>query len=117
MKVYGKVLRTWKQMVTINWNGEEREVERDSQFEIRFMEYDSCGKKVRRGTEDFSVERAENLAYYRVFTWDGKMINKGGNRWFEERLKVRILSKDLKQLKEIAAKWFPTAAEISIRKA
>lgn len=116
MRMYGKrSLRTWTQMETINWKGEEREVERISQHEIGYTEYDAEGNKVGAGTEDFSAERFENLKFYRVFAWDGKTYNKGGNRWFEQKLVVRIDRRNRKRLKEIAVKWFPTAAEISIR--
>ena len=61
MRMYGKrSLRTWTQMETINWKGEEREVERISQHEIGYTEYDADGNKVGAGTEDFSADRFEN---------------------------------------------------------
>jgi len=115
MKMYGKILRKWTHMETVNWKGEEREVERTSQYEIGYTEYAGTGEKVGAGTEDFSAERFQNLKYYRVFTWDGQKYNKGGYRWFEEKLVVKIERRNRKLLKELAAKWFPAAAEISIR--
>lgn len=115
MKVYGKVINTWKHLEERNYHGENREVECISQYEVAYKEYDADGDKVAIGTEDFSRERYNNLKYYRIFTWDGEKYNKGGNRWFEESLMVKIDRKDRKILKELAAIWFPNAAAIDIR--
>ena len=115
IKTYRTALKTWTHMVTIDWHGEKREVERTYQLEYPYTEYGADGKVVNRGTEDFSSERAKNLQYYRIFTWDGKRYNKGGQRWFTERCDVRIERKNRKALTEIAKVWYPDAAEISIR--
>ena len=115
MKVYGKVVNTWKHWETRIWNGEEREIEVESQYEIKYTEYDENGEKIAVGTEDFSRERYNNLKDYRIFTWDGEKRNNGGYRWFEEEAYVKIDRKNRKNLQSLAGKWFPKAAEISIR--
>lgn len=115
IKLYGKTLNTWKRMFTVVWNGEKREAECVEQYEFAYTEYNGNGEKVGTGSEDFSFERSRNLKYYRIFTWDGQKRNKGGYRWFEEQKTVLIDRRNRKQLKEIAEKWFPTAAIIDIR--
>ena len=116
MKVYGKVINTWKHIETRMWKGEPVEIEAVSQYEVAYVEYDANGQKVAIGTEDFSRERyTETLNGYRIFVWDGQKYNKGGYRWFEEVGYAKIDRKNRKALKELAAVWFPKAAEISIR--
>lgn len=116
IKTYGKVLNVWKHMATKTWNGKSIEVEETVQRELSYKEYNADGELISKGSEDFSPERENNsLVFYRIFTWDGERYNKGGNRWFDEALCVKIDRKDRKKLTEIAAKWFPQAAAISIR--
>ncbi len=116
LKLYGaKAIRTWRHTVTVEWKGEKREIERPSQYEFGYTEYDGTGEKVGAGTEDFSFERSKNLNDYRVFVWDGKRYNKGGYRWFEEKLICRVERRNRKKLAELAAIWFPEAAAINIR--
>ena len=116
MKVYGKVVNTWKHMITRIWRGQPEEIEAISQYEITYKTYDANGDQIGIGTEDFSAERYnETLKEYRVFVWDGVRYNKGGYRWFDEVLTVKIDRKNRKLLKDLASIWFPKAAEISIR--
>lgn len=115
MKVYGKTLNTWTHMVTVNLGWKQYEEERTAQVELAYTEYNASGEKIGKGSEDFSVDRLNGLKYYRVFTWDGEKRNKGGYKWFEEAWMVRINPANRKHLKDLAAKMFPNAAEISIR--
>lgn len=115
MKVYGKTLNTWTHMVTVDLGWKKYEEERTAQVELSYTEYNANGDKIGKGSEDFSVERLNSLKYYRIFTWDGEKRNKGGYKWFEEQRLVRINPTNRKHLKDLAAKWFPNAAEINIR--
>ena len=115
MKVYGKTLNTWKHMETVDLGWKQYEEERTTQVELAYTEYNANGEKIAKGSEDFSPERVSGLKYYRIFTWDGQKRNKGGCKWFEEARLVKIAPANRKNLKALAAKWFPTAAEISIR--
>lgn len=116
MKVYGKIINTWKHMTTRIWRGQPQEIETVSQYEIAYKTYDANGEQIEIGTEDFSTERYNStLKAYRIFVWDGVRYNKGGCRWFDEVLTVKIDRKNRKLLKDLASVWFPKAAEISIR--
>lgn len=116
LRTYGKTLREWKQVESIEWKGQKREIERISQVELRFTEYDmATGAKIRNGSEDLSADRLDNVKSYSVHTWDGKRYNKGGNRWFDYELTVKIDRNSRGALKEIAAMWFPSAVAIEIR--
>jgi hypothetical protein len=115
LRTYGKILNYWNHYVSYEMGGEMREESRVFQREVAYTEYDCNGEKVLKGSEDFSNERYYGLKMYRVWTWDGEKYNKGGNRWFEVQLAVTINPKDRRKLCEIARKWFPKAAEVSIR--
>ena len=115
LKVYGKRLNTWGTLETLS-NGQQfyRNIE---QVEHAYTEYDFTGKAINKGSEDFSFQRWDRgTAYYEIWTWDGQKFNKGGNRWFECVRRVRINRADRKKLQQLAAKWFPEAAAIDIRK-
>lgn len=114
LKVYGKRLNEWKE--TRIGRG-SREYEATSQVEYAYTEYDFTGEVICKGSEDFSFRRWDSsTAYYEVWTWDGQKFNKGGYRWFECVMRVRINMADRKKLQQLAAKWFPKAAAIDIRK-
>ncbi len=115
LKVYGKRLNTWGTLETLS-NGQQfyRNIE---QVEYAYAEYDFTGKVINKGSEDFSFQRWDSgTAYYEIWTWDGQKVNKGGYRWFECARRVRINRADRKKLQQLAAKWFPEAAAIDIRK-
>lgn len=115
MKMYGKSLRTWKRLETINWQGKEREIERVYQEELAYREYNEAGEMIGKGSEDFSAERLQNVKTYSVYTWNGEKYNKGGNRWFELAMRIKIELKNRKAAMEIMKKWFPDAAVIELR--
>lgn len=117
IKLYGKTLNTWKHVVTVTTlRGNTYEEERTSQIELAYNEYSADGELIRKGSEDFSIGRYnDNLKIYRIFAWDGEKTNKAGSRWFEEAMTVKINKSDRKHLAHLARRWFPNAAEISIR--
>lgn len=96
----------------------------DDYFEVPFTEYTSDGCPIRKGTEDFSHERYNNLAVYEIWTWDGASYNQGGHRKFEKQAAYRVNGKpaELKALYAAACKYASEKtgrsipAEISIRK-
>lgn len=118
VKFYGKVLNTWTHMVTyttLRGNTFEEE-EAPSQYEIAYRQYSMDGRRIAEGSEDFSPERRHDaLKTYTVCTWDGEKRQSGGNRWFEERMRVTINRSDRKAAMEIIRKWFPEAALIQMR--
>lgn len=115
LKLYGKRLNTWGTLETLP-NG-DKFYSHIEQVEHAYTEYDHNGEAIRKGSEDFSFRRWDDgTAYYEVWTWDGEKVNRGGNRWFELSMRVRINRADLKKLRHVAKKWFPEAAAIDIRK-
>ena len=117
IKMYGKRLNVWKHMVTVETlSGHTYEEERTSQIELAYNEYDANGELIRKGSEDFSVSRYNDaLKDYRVFTWDGKKVNKGGCRWFYHAMTIRINRKDRHNALNIVKGWFPEAAAVELR--
>ena len=115
IKLYGKTLNEWNHVVPVSWRGKTVEAMRTVQVELAYTEYGADGRKVSVGSEDFSTERLHGLKHYRVFTWDGEKRNRGGYRWFEERLCVRIDPKQRKRLADLCKVWFPNAALIELR--
>ena len=83
VRIYGKVVNTWKSWETYTWKGETREREITTQYEIEYKEYDEKGSLIATGTEDFSRERYRQIDTQWVWVWDGKKRNKGGHRAFE----------------------------------
>lgn len=115
LKVYGKRLNTWGTLDAL-FDGRQYYSHID-QVEHKYTEYSFTGEAIHEGSEDFSFQRWDTTtAHYEIWTWDGEKRNAGGNRWFECQRRVRINKADLKKLRAIAAKWFPDAAAIDIRK-
>lgn len=89
----------------------------DRLYEVDYLEYNMNGEIVGAGSEDFSGERWRNGAVYRrVFAWDGKRYNKGGNKWFEELAMKTVRKSDARNLKTVLQAMIGSEhAEIQIR--
>lgn len=124
IKLYGQTVTTW----TINnetntcgvcydgswvWNHSNRAY----QIEVEYTEYLEDGTPVGEGTIDYTKENCPDIAFYSIYTWDGKTMTKDGSkRRFENSYRVRIDRKDRKYLPQIVKSWNSNIAEISIRK-
>ena len=117
VKMYGKILNVWKHKITSTaLNGKTYEDERTTQIELAYNEYGADGGLIRKGSEDFSMNRYNSgLRSYRVFTWDGKKLNAGGYRWFENVMDIVVNKGTRKNALEVVRHWFPDAAEIQLR--
>lgn len=116
IKFYGKTLRTWKHWVTrTTYLGNTYEEEVINQYEVAYKEYTTDGELIAKGSEDFSTDRYNDMKYYRVFAWDGKKYNKGGNRWFEEIAGIKVMKGNKADALKIVKTWFPDAALIQLR--
>ena len=102
IRMYTKVLNIWKAWQTILWKGEEKEVERVTQREYGYCDYDmDTHQIVGTGSEDFSAEREKMMmGRYWVWTWDGKKRRKDGLRWWDCQYLVTINKKDKKLVEE-----------------
>lgn len=89
----------------------------DRLYEVDYLEYNMNGEIVGAGSEDFSGERwRDGSVYRRVFAWDGKRYNKGGNKWFEELAMKRVRKSDARNLKTVLQAMIGSEyAEIQIR--
>lgn len=97
-------------------NGTTYDEERTTQIELAYNEYDAEGNLVRKGSEDFSINRYnDTIKRYRVFTWDGIKINNGGYRWFENVADIVVSKGNRKKAFEIVKRWYSDAAAIELR--
>ena len=89
----------------------------DRLYEVDYLEYNMNGEIVGAGSEDFSGERwRDGAVYRRVFAWDGKRYNKGGNKWFEELAMKTVRKSDARNLKTVLEAMIGSEyAEIQIR--
>lgn len=89
----------------------------DRLYEVDYLEYNMNGEIVGAGSEDFSGERwRDGAVYRRVFAWDGKRYNKGGNKWFEELSMKKVRKSDARNLKTVLQAMIGSEyAEIQIR--
>ena len=83
VRIYGKIVNTWKAWEPIIIRGQYQEREVVQQYELEYSEYDENGELVAVGTEDFSRERYREIDQRWVWIWDGKSFNRGGHRAFE----------------------------------
>ena len=84
-------------------------------FEVPYKEYRPDGSLKATGSEDFTADRLHSQThYYSIRTWDGQRRNAGGYRWFEDQGSFRVDSRQ--GLKEYAARQYPEAELIDIRK-
>lgn len=103
VKVYGKVVNTWKQWVMMG----DREVEKIVQYEMTYREYDvEDGTLVGVGTEDITAERRKAFEKKTAWTWDGQRYNKGGHRWFDMVDSIEYTKGNGKDIKEIIKKQY-----------
>ena len=113
LKIYGEKVNRWTA-----WD-ENKGREVTTQIEVEYKEYDTTGKLVAIGTEDFTVARyIEQLNDYSVWGWDGSHMNRGGHKYFERLMDCRKVNrKDVYKLRQIAGAWFAEKqfAEIQVR--
>lgn len=113
LRLYGKKLKVWKETEKLATG---HEYERTTQVELAYKTVNLDGDVVAAGSEDFSPERMDSsLVYLDIWTWDGEKRDRGGHRYFDRQKRVRINRADKKKLRRVVAKWYPQAAEISIR--
>lgn len=95
IRIYGKALNIWK---SLDENGREIIVQK----EIEYKSYDmETFELIGIGSEDFSPEAYKHFVSEKIlYTWDGKRINKGGNRWFDYRGIVKFRTSERKQVLE-----------------
>ena len=98
IRIYGKVVNTWKNLVTMGGI----EYEKTVQWEIEYREYYTDDYTIAgAGTEDVQPERREKELTRRwIYTWDGKKYNKGGHRWFEREGYIEYPKSQTKEVKE-----------------
>lgn len=103
IKVYGKTINRWTAYDEIRG----REI--TTQIEVEYKEYDSTGKLVGAGTEDFTRDRWDSQTNdYELWGWDGNHYNKGGHKYFDRLISCcHINRKDVYKLRQIAPHWFP----------
>lgn len=111
VRIYGKELEQWTYE-------DERGNTRISQIEIAYTEYDiHTGEIVGAGSEDFSMNRYhKDIKDAFVWTWDGKKLNKGGHRWFEQEAYIKFRRSEAKQAKVYMATKYAGAALVQLRK-
>ena len=115
-RLYGKVINTWtaKEQFT-DWNGNHRERDIITQYEIEFTEYNRDGSIYRKGTEDFSRERYSTIQNKWVYTWDGHLLNRGGKRKFEDQGMIKYSRSQEKEVKKLLQAKYPGAEIIQLR--
>ena len=115
-RIYRNIINTWTHIEEIDYRGEVREVERATQYEIEYMEFDSeTFEVVAAGTEDFSKDRFhKEMLDKLVYTWNGEKRNAGGHRWFEHVTSVKYRRGDAGHVKAFYKNKY-NAAEIELR--
>lgn len=116
IRIYGKVVNTWTAWVQYtDRNGNTREHEIVTQYEVKYTEYNKDGSYRQSGTEDFSRERYNTIQNKWVYTWDGHQMNRGGKRKFEDRGMVKFDSNHQKDVMRLMHVFYPDAELIQLR--
>ena len=115
IRIYGKVVNTWKATEEYTRNGETFERPVITQYEIAYKEYDEDGNLVGIGTEDFSRERYRTIDRKQIWTWDGQKRNKGGHRWFDYEGDVTCNLNQLAAVRKLMEKKYNKAAMVQLR--
>ena len=110
-RLYGKIIRIWKAT-------DEKGREHAQQYEIMYKDVDAeTGETKGIGTEDFSPERrAKEIEERWVYTWDGKKLNRGGHKRFDEKGFLKFRKADQKAVKQYIGTKNPEAVLIQLRK-
>ena len=116
VRIYGRTLD--------RWSSEDETCRRFiTQIEVEYKDYEfdfwGTGEwdLVGTGTEDFSPERYKTcVSECFVWTWDGRKLNKGGHRCFEEQGLIKFNSSDRKNVIDYLKLKYNNAELIQLRK-
>ena len=116
VRIYGRTIDSWS---VADENG--RVIIRQIEVEYKDYEFDFWGNGewdlVCTGTEDFSPERYKPcVSECFVWSWNGRKLNKGGNRWFEEQGLIKFNSSDRKNVIDYLKSKYSNAELIQLRK-
>ena len=106
VRIYGKTLNTWTAT-------DERGREYTTQREVAYTEYDAYGAVRCTGTEDIQPNRTDIKNGW-AWTWDGKSVNRGGYRRWDERGHI-VWRGNTAVLKKVLERKYTDALEIQIR--
>lgn len=115
-RIYRNIINTWTHIEEIEYRGRIREIERATQYEVEYMEFDvETFEVVAAGTEDFSLDRYHKEILDKIVcTWNGEKRNAGGHRWFERATTTKYRRGDGEHVKAFYKKKY-NAAEIELR--
>lgn len=108
LKIYGEILNRW---TATDDSGREY----TTQVELAYREYDSDGRLVNVGSEDFSRGRYQEVKHFQIWGWDGETRMKGGQRWFSSIGIVKIKASDHRKLHQLEQQLHPEYKAIQLR--